>query len=49
MKQEELVVRCTYEETSQTVEQVFRSSFRLFLQKELDLLANVPEYQVSSS
>ena len=40
MKQEHLIVRCTYEETAKTADQVLYESFRLFLQRELGTFAN---------
>jgi len=40
MKQGNLMIRCTYEETSKKVEQILHESFRLFLQRELGVFAN---------
>ena len=39
MKNKQIVVRCTYSDMDQTVAELVRESFRLFLQKELFALA----------
>ena len=40
MKQDHVIVRCTYEEPVKTADQVLHESFRLFLQRELETFAN---------
>jgi len=39
MKNKEIIVRCTYSDTDQTLAELIKESFRLFLQKELFALA----------
>lgn len=39
MKNKEIIVRCTYSDTDQTLVELIKESFRVFLQKELFALA----------
>lgn len=39
MKSKQIIVHCTYSDTSQTLAKLIQESFRLFLQKELVSLA----------
>ena len=39
MKNKQIVVRCTYSDTEQTLADLIKESFRFFLQKELFTLA----------
>ena len=39
MKNKQITVRCTYSDTDQTLAELIKDSFRLFLQKELFNLA----------
>lgn len=39
MKSKQIIVRCTYSDTEQTMAALIKESFRFFLQKELFTLA----------
>lgn len=39
MQNKQIIVRCTYSDTDQTLVELIEESFRLFLQKELFALA----------
>ena len=39
MKNKQIIVRCTYSDTDQTLAELVKESFRLFLQKEFFALA----------